>query len=242
MTPLLTCPLDFSIECGTLLPSPAIRLDNCNAPIVEAPEAFVAGCGGTKILQRGFSACAAACSYRVTLVDTTPPVVVCPPDVTVACDVVAALAPAQVADACTVTPVLTVSVSHAPVCGSNYTRVFRANDGCGNSATCTQTVYVLALSGSVVPTTTPAPGLSSGELGGLVAGVVLLLLLLLLCFLIALLWLRRRKKQREQFKEPMMMGDWEEELSSSTSTVTRSKLYKPPANQSDDSTDLREIM
>jgi hypothetical protein len=245
LTPLLTCPADFAIECGSLMPNPAIRLDNCNAAIVAAPETFVAGCGGTKVVRKSFSACAAACFYSVTLVDTTPPTLVCPPDVTVACESVGALASAQATDACTPSPTVTVA-SQSPVCGSNYTRVFRANDGCGNTATCSQTVFVLAFGGSVtssVPTTSPAPALSSGELGGLIAGVVLLLLLLLLCFLIALLWLRRRKKQREQFKEPIMMGDhWEEDMSSSTSTITRSKMYKPPANQSDDSTDLREIM
>ncbi len=246
LLPLLTCPGDFTIECGSVAPNPAIRVLNCNAAIAEAPETSVPICGASRVAQKSFSACGSSCSYRITLVDTTAPILTCPPDVTVACDAVSSLASAQATDACSSTPLVSVLNSAAPACGSSFVRTFRASDGCNNAATCMQTVRVTALGSTVtdtVATTTPSGALDAGAIGGLVAGVVLLLLLLLLCFLIALLWLRRRKKERGQLNAPIMMSEFDDEVSSSSTSVIRhSKLYKPPPHQSEDSSDMRDVM
>ena len=249
LTPQLTCPQSFRLECGSLIPELSVRLLNCNEPVVQATDAITPTCGSSRVVTRSFSACSASCSYTISIVDTVAPVVACPPDVTVDCG--SALPVAVATDACSVSP----SLSASPVlvaCGATgVPRTFSATDGCQTSS-CTHRVTVrsapdttttASTSAITTITTTPEAGLSSGAIGGLVAGLVLLLLILLLAFLIALCWLRRRKQARSNLATPMMMmGDFEDEASStSVSSVTRSKLYKAPQH-ADDSSDLRDVL
>lgn len=248
LTPQLTCPQSFRLECGSLVPEPSVRLLNCNEPVVQAADAVTSTCGSSRVVARSFSACSASCSYAVSIVDTVAPVVACPSDVTVDCG--AALPVAVATDACFISPTLSASPVFVACGATGVLRTFSASDGCQTSS-CAHRVTVRSAPNTttattttvVIATTAPGAGLSSGAIGGLVAGLVLLMLILLLAFLVALCWLRRRKQARSNLATPMMMmGDFEDEASStSVSSVTRSKLYKAPQH-ADDSSDLRDVL
>ncbi len=250
LLPQVTCPGDFSIECGTVIPSPALRVLNC-AETAVLSETAQSTCGGARSITRIASACGVSCSYKILLVDTIAPILSCPPNQAVPCSALSALSSPIVSDACALSAVLvSVAVQPSLQCGTNLTRVFTASDGCGNSASCSQTVSVsppttLPSGTFPAPETTAASGaLSDGAVGGLVVGLVLLMLILLLAFLVALCWLRKKKRENSAISSaPIMMADFDDEMSvSSVSSVSSSKLYRPPPNQSDDSVDMAEVM
>jgi len=82
-----------------------------------------------------------------TIVDTTPPVIICPADVTLECPAdtsIEANGSATAGDVCG-----TVTVTHSdqwqPNCGNTgtLTRTWTATDECGNSSSCAQTITVV---------------------------------------------------------------------------------------------------
>lgn len=82
-----------------------------------------------------------------TIVDTTPPVIICPADVTLECPAdtsVEVNGSATAGDVCG-----TVKVTHSdqwqPACGNTgtLTRTWTATDECGNSSSCAQTITVV---------------------------------------------------------------------------------------------------
>lgn len=237
----LTCPGDFSIECGSVIPTPAVRVVNCLESVV-LQETSLPTCGGTRSITRVASACRVACSYNVRLIDTNAPSISCPAYTHIACG--DALPAAAATDACLA--VLQVQVTSAD-CGTNTSRTYSVSDGCGNSASCSQFVSIAAApssGGATVPAVdTTSPAFSDGALGGLIAGLILLLLILLLAFLIAFCWLRRKKRRDSSSisSDPIMMAEFgiDEEDSSS---VTHNRLYRRPPNQSDESQDFNEVL
>jgi hypothetical protein len=83
----------------------------------------------------------------ITVVDTTPPVITCPPDVTLQCPAdtgVEANGSATAGDTCS-----SVTIGHndewQPSCGNTgtLTRTWTATDECGNSSSCTQMITVV---------------------------------------------------------------------------------------------------
>ncbi|HUS72686.1 MAG TPA: choice-of-anchor Q domain-containing protein, partial [Sedimentisphaerales bacterium] len=83
----------------------------------------------------------------ITVADTTPPVIICPADVTLECPAdtsVEANGSAAVGDTCG-----SVTITHSDVwqsgCGNTgtLTRTWTATDDCGNSSTCVQTITVV---------------------------------------------------------------------------------------------------
>ena len=87
--PILSgCPADVSIECGAALPNPAnvTATDACgNATVSMTETPSLSGCGGTGTVVRVWTATddcgnTASCSQTITVVDNTPPELVCPPD------------------------------------------------------------------------------------------------------------------------------------------------------------------
>jgi hypothetical protein len=242
LLPQLTCPRDFSVQCGAIIPSPALRVLNCQDPAVLS-ESSIPTCGSSaKSITRVSSACGVSCTYKVLLVDNTPPTISCPGNLTVACG--SALPEAVALDLCSGS---NVSLQVTPIqfsCGSNFSRTFTASDGCGNSASCTHMVAVSFPSTAATVTTTPGSSLTDAAIGGLIVGLILLLLILLLSFLIACCWLRKKRRESSTISSaPIMMADFDDEMSStSVSSVTTSKLYRQPPNQSEESTDLQELM
>jgi hypothetical protein len=95
----------------------------------------------------------ATCSFDVTVVDTLPPVITCPPDVTVQClsEVPSPdFAGGNVVDDCDPNPVV-IHLSDVPA-GSNPTliaRTYQVTDADGNLATCTQIITVAGVPGDL---------------------------------------------------------------------------------------------
>ena len=86
------------------------------------------------------------CSFTVTVEDREPPVITCPPDLTVKCpDEIPSSTIATAIDACSQPTVQFVSeVKSNEICNYRYTltRTYRATDGAGNTSTCAQTIIV----------------------------------------------------------------------------------------------------
>ncbi|MBI1848927.1 MAG: HYR domain-containing protein [Planctomycetes bacterium] len=168
-TPTLTvvCPSDMSVECaspaGTMVSFTAPVSSACDpAPIVSCVPASgsVFPPGGTDVAcsARDISNATARCTFVVSVVDTTPPMVSCPADITVNCSgpggaVVNFTATAN--DLCDPAP----SVTCVPPSGSVFpvastTVQCTGSDAIGNSSSCSFHVNVLD---TVVPQITTQP-------------------------------------------------------------------------------------
>src|SRR6185436_14676467 len=108
-------------------------------------------CGGTFDVTRTWRATDACgntadCSQKVTLEDHTPPTISCPPDVTRECGASTAPASTGTATAQDTCGAVSVTFSDAVtnLCGGSrvITRTWKANDGCGNTNSCVQTITV----------------------------------------------------------------------------------------------------
>ncbi|MBK8922691.1 MAG: HYR domain-containing protein [Saprospirales bacterium] len=172
--PVVACPAaDLTLECGnpdnpTLINgwlASATATDACGTATVSntfSPTAFSDGCGNTgaqTVTFRAFDACqnsSTTCSKTISIVDTKPPVVACPPnDLTLECGstqngalINAWLASATASDAC---GAATVSNNFSPNnfsddCGFTgmQTVIFQAFDECQNSsAPCSKKISIV---------------------------------------------------------------------------------------------------
>jgi len=158
--PTITPPGNLTVECG---PVPAAPLtvpatDNCDGSVMEAtlnPDQVTPGsCPQNYVITRTWSvtdACGnvATGTQIITVQDTTPPTITCPPNTLVDCAAgvpAADFAGGSAADTCSGPPTVThvddvVSHQTCPNCYT-LTRTYRATDGCGNSATCDQIITV----------------------------------------------------------------------------------------------------
>jgi len=98
------------------------------------------------------------CQATITVVDTTPPVITCPPDVVLECPAntsPSATGTATAVDNCS-TPIVTHADVSVPGCGGTVTitRTWTATDPSGNSASCVQTVKTVD---TTPPVVTPGP-------------------------------------------------------------------------------------
>ena len=151
--PMITCPASTTIECGTPIafPTPTFN-DNCDPnPGLAFSDVSNMGCGLTEITTRTWTTTDASgnsstCSQTITVVDNTPPVIICPPNVSIACDAPAGYmvhGMATATDVCDPNPVVTHNDVIIPGnCTGNSTivRTWTATDDCGNSSTCSQTI------------------------------------------------------------------------------------------------------
>ncbi len=171
--PTLTCPANITIQCGAItLPAStgsATATDNCDAtPTISFADVTTGGaCPQESTITRTWTAIddcgnSSQCVQTVVVDDSTPPVISCPPNITIQCT--ASTAPGTTGSAtatdCDATPTITFTDQVAPgACPqeSTITRTWRATDDCGNSSTCAQTIFV---DDSTVPSITCPPNIT----------------------------------------------------------------------------------
>jgi large repetitive protein len=162
--PVIACPNPLTVECDqSLTPGAnaptgtAIAIDNCDpmtAVVVVDDVVTPSGtCPQEKTIERTWAAVdacgnAAACVQLITVVDDTPPVVVCPADTVINCNTStapAAIGFATATDNCGTATVPThsdvVVVGQCPQ-DSIITRTWTSVDDCGNIGTCVQIIMV----------------------------------------------------------------------------------------------------
>ncbi|MEX0329779.1 MAG: hypothetical protein AB3N64_00010 [Puniceicoccaceae bacterium] len=150
-------PADITVECLSDVPSASTlpASDNCDATVTEATPSTSAPFGspcGTQTIIRTWSASdcsgnSSSVSQTITIVDTTDPIISCPPDIQ--------LLPgestdpantgfATATDACDPDPVVTYTdIVRVNPCGlDTITRTWRATDCSGNTTACEQIITV----------------------------------------------------------------------------------------------------
>jgi hypothetical protein len=164
--PSITCPADRTVDCKTSTdPSAtgsATATDNCDPqPTINHSDEVTGAC--TKIITRTWTAvdCAgnqSRCVQTITVIDTTPPVITCPPDKTLEQHTTAApiyTGSATAIDNCDPAP----TIGHSDVTNGVsiivITRTWTATDCAGNQSQCVQTITVPnSLSGGILITDT----------------------------------------------------------------------------------------
>lgn len=158
--PIITCPPDVTVKCdestdpsntGQATATSECGIDNIGFSDKVTPGA----CPQEKTITRTWTATdvngkTASCVQIITVVDTTPPVITCPADVTLKCG--SSTDPsntgtATATDNCDPSPSITFSdqVSGSGDCTKEtvtITRTWVATDACGNSSSCTQKIIV----------------------------------------------------------------------------------------------------
>ncbi|HEX9751100.1 MAG TPA: hypothetical protein VGB22_07455, partial [candidate division Zixibacteria bacterium] len=156
--PVITCPANVSVECpGSTAPSitgVATATDNCDpSPTITHSDLVLGGgCPQEYTINRTWTATddcgnASGCLQVITVTDNTAPSFTnCPADFAVECE--ADIPPCNPSDAAATDACgsVTITCSDGPLvggpCGGTVTRTYTADDGCGNQATCTQTITV----------------------------------------------------------------------------------------------------
>jgi VCBS repeat-containing protein len=177
--PTITCPSNKSLvlgaNCSASLPdyrSQATVSDNCTAAanIVvtqsPAPGTVVNGTGTTTVTLTATDASGntSSCSFTVTRIDQTAPVLTCQPDKTIGCNVTLTFDQPTATDNCGQATVSVVSNTSTDIgTAIVYTRTWQAVDGSGNSsATCSQNVTQVKCSAHLYPTSTTCNTYLSG--------------------------------------------------------------------------------
>jgi hypothetical protein len=153
--PAITLPPSLTLECSqptaTNFTGVATATDAGSKPVIAYSDTVSNSCGATMTIWRLWTAtdaCGNASSGTqvITVRDTTPPQIFCPPNMTFEAPAVTTTNVTGVAtatDQCS-TPTVTYSDSVLTNCGSArvISRIWRATDPCGNTSTATQTITV----------------------------------------------------------------------------------------------------
>ncbi|MEH6538408.1 MAG: HYR domain-containing protein [Psychroserpens sp.] len=156
--PVVSCPSNRTLECGEDTSSAntglATGTEGCGTVTITESDSSVAGCGFTETITRTWTATdecgnSSCCDQIITVVDTTPPGITCPVDITVnndpgICNAVVTYANPVGSDTCGTTTIAQIgglaSGSTFPV--GTITNTFEVTDACGDTATCSFTVTV----------------------------------------------------------------------------------------------------
>jgi len=144
-------PEGITVECDQLPPFGTVdAVDACGSFInIQTSESQVAQDCGFLIVRvwTATDACgnSATASQEITVLDTTPPVLLnVPADVIVSCTEVPEAAEVDAADNCDDELVLSVTDEFSmDGCNTIISRIYRATDNCGNQAIATQTITVV---------------------------------------------------------------------------------------------------
>jgi hypothetical protein len=156
--PVLTCPANVTIECtASTLPAntgTGTATDNCSTFSITSTDVISNGsCPQGSLITRTWKATDACgnsstCNQSITIVDTTPPDLGCPDDVTVQCTestLPEETGNATSTDNCDPSPTIThndVTISGPTPHGYSIHRTWTATDHCSNLTTCLQTITV----------------------------------------------------------------------------------------------------
>jgi hypothetical protein len=159
--PELICPDDLVLECGpeseaeiAAWLASASATDNCGTALVTNDYTGLNGCGGAGTVTVVFTATdecglTSTCERSITINDTTPPVLDCPPDLVVECGpgaaaaVAAWLASATATDSCGSVSITNDFGGLSDACTATAVVTFTASDECGLTSTCTRRVTVV---------------------------------------------------------------------------------------------------
>jgi len=202
--PVVICPADIPLNtdaglctASATIPDAAIS-DNCSvstliwtmtgATVASSPSSGINQVGNrifnagiTTIIytvrdQRGNEA---SCSFKVTVTDNIPPVIVCPGNISATCNISSVppypdiagflAAGGTVTDNCAINTsafVLLSQTSDGLNCPETFTRIYQVSDVNGNLSSCTQTITIDDITPPVITGTIPpvsAPGCSPGD-------------------------------------------------------------------------------
>jgi len=152
--PEIECHPDLLVDCSLypdFIPHPE-AFDNCDeeVTVTHVDEGTDEGCEGSYVVMRTYSATdecgnTSTHSQRITVVDSTPPTITCPEDVTMSCeDYPHMLTDATAVDDCDDSPLVVPHDDIVTGCGHTkvITRTWVATDSCGNESSCVQTITV----------------------------------------------------------------------------------------------------
>jgi hypothetical protein len=154
--PLISCPPAIDISCGSST-DPATTgfpelSDNCT-PADQLSLSFEDQGGGTgceQTISRLWTAVdavgnASSCIQLITITDTDPPLITCPPDISVNCgdeNDLSITGQAVATDPCG-SPVSIVFADDLSGCAVTITRTWTATDACSNAASCAQSITTI---------------------------------------------------------------------------------------------------
>ncbi len=152
--PQVVCPPNATVQCGNSTKpqytGKATATDSCDPnPSITYSDTSCGSC--PKVISRKWKATDACgnssyCTQTITVVDTTPPTIDCPPDKTINCGDSTnpcKTGTAKGTDACDSCVDVTYTDTRVGNCPGTITRLWKAKDNCGNIATCTQTITIL---------------------------------------------------------------------------------------------------
>ena len=163
--PSITCPASVTVQCDADVPaadtSSVTASDNCAGTPTKSFEGDSPSGTCPKVITRTYKATdvcgnSATCTQTITVSDTTPPSLSCPPDAVVTCktDVPAAATTVEelvtqggsASDNCSAVGITFEDGEPSDIsscgenCGGKLVRTYTATDDCGNTSTCTQTI------------------------------------------------------------------------------------------------------
>ena len=170
--PKIACPPDIMVQCNSDIPKPDTSLviaeDNCGKVTVVHTGDVSNGQTCPETISRTYQATdqcgnTAECTQLITINDTIPPAIICPPDATIECNESSspdALGEATATDNCD--DLLDINYSDVSTPGSCpqalvITRTWTAKDDCGNLAECVQTINVVD---TTPPSVLPLPAIN----------------------------------------------------------------------------------
>jgi hypothetical protein len=154
--PVLTLPPNRVLQCPadtrTNVTGVAIATDTCSPATVRYSDIVTVRCGGAKSIARTWTAtdeCGNISTgvQTITVDDTTPPTITCPPDQTMECPADTRTNVTGVATASDVCGGVTMAYADSVQSNCGGTKVIKrtwtATDDCGNRQSCVQTITVL---------------------------------------------------------------------------------------------------
>jgi hypothetical protein len=162
--PVITCPTDIVLDCpaDTSPTNTGVATAIDCSPVVSLTysDSISNNCGGSKLISRTWTAIdtygnASSSTQLITVRDLTPPVIVCPPNLTLDCPAMPLTNITGVAtatDSCSPVTSITYSDSISNNCGGSklISRTWTALDACGNAASCVQLITVRDLTPPVI--------------------------------------------------------------------------------------------